>query len=380
VDRKPIHLITPHLYGEELRYVNEAFESNWIAPLGPQVDAFEREIAAYVGARAAAALASGTAAMHMALKITGAGRGDVVFCSALTFAASCNPIIYEGAEPIFIDSEPHSWNMSPDALERAFDDCARENRLPKAVIVVDVYGQSANFGQILDICRAYGVPVLEDAAEALGAKYRGRHCGTLGDLGIYSFNGNKIITTSGGGMVVSDNEDAIGKIKFWSTQAKDPARHYEHSELGYNYRISNVLAAIGRGQLRGLDKRLEQKKKIYESYKAGFADIDEIGLMPVAAFGEPNYWLSVMILAEESRVSPMDIMLALENENIESRPVWKPMQLQPFYKNCRFYPHREGEKSVSEDIFYRGVCLPSDTKLTEEDLDRVIGVIRSLFS
>ncbi len=181
-------------------------------------------------------------------------------------------------------------------------------------------------------------------------------------------------------MVVSDNEDAIGKIKFWSTQAKDPARHYEHSELGYNYRISNVLAAIGRGQLRGLDKRLEQKKKIYESYKAGFADIDEIGLMPVAAFGEPNYWLSVMILAEESRVSPMDIMLALENENIESRPVWKPMQLQPFYKNCRFYPHREGEKSVSEDIFYRGVCLPSDTKLTEEDLDRVIGVIRSLFS
>lgn len=379
MDKKPIRLITPHMHGEEIKFVNEAFESNWIAPLGPQVDAFEQEVAAYVGVKAAAALSSGTAAIHLALKITGAGRGDVVFCSTLTFAGSCNPIVYEGAEPIFIDSEPDSWNMSPDALERAFSGCSRVKRLPRAVIVVDIYGQSANFGPILDICSTYGVPVIEDAVEALGAKYQGRHCGTLGDLGIYSFNGNKIITTSGGGMVVSDDEAAIRKIKFWSTQAKDPARHYEHSELGYNYRISNVLAAIGRGQLRVLDKRLEQKKRIYESYKAGFAGIDEIGLMPVAAYGEPNHWLSVITLAEGSRVSPLDVMLALENENIESRPVWKPTQLQPFYKNCRFYPHRDGRKSVSEDIFDRGVCLPSDTKLTDEDLERIIGVIRSLF-
>jgi dTDP-4-amino-4,6-dideoxygalactose transaminase len=360
--------------GKEQEYVNEAFETNWIAPLGPHVNAFEKEIANYVGVKSAAALSSGTAAIHLALVALGIGEGDIVFCSSLTFAASCNPIIYQKATPVFIDSEPESFNMSPIALEKAF----KEHK-PKAVIVVHLYGQSANMDKIKEICERYNVPIIEDAAESLGATYKGKMTGTIGKFGIYSFNGNKIITTSGGGMVVSDDEEAIEKIRFWATQARDPARHYQHSELGFNYRMSNVCAGIGRGQLTVLEKRINQKKAIYNKYKEAFADIDEIEMMHICDFGKPNYWLSVITLKEDSKVKPLDILLALEKENIESRPIWKPMHSQPFYKNYPFYNHKDEGISVSEDIFNRGLCLPSDTKMTDEDMNRVIEIIRKVF-
>lgn len=371
---KRIYLASPHMCGKEQEYVNEAFETNWIAPLGPHVNAFEKEIANYVGVKSAAALSSGTAAIHLALVALGIGEGDIVFCSSLTFAASCNPIIYQKATPVFIDSEPESFNMSPIALEKAF----KEHK-PKAVIVVHLYGQSANMDKIKEICERYNVPIIEDAAESLGATYKGKMTGTIGKFGIYSFNGNKIITTSGGGMVVSDDEEAIEKIRFWATQARDPARHYQHSELGFNYRMSNVCAGIGRGQLTVLEKRINQKKAIYNKYKEAFADIDEIEMMHICDFGKPNYWLSVITLKEDSKVKPLDILLALEEENIESRPIWKPMHLQPFYKNYPFYNHKDEGISVSEDIFNRGLCLPSDTKMTDEDMNRVIEIIRKVF-
>jgi dTDP-4-amino-4,6-dideoxygalactose transaminase len=371
---KRIYLASPHMCGKEQEYVNEAFETNWIAPLGPHVNAFEKEIANYVGVKSAAALSSGTAGIHLALISLGIGEGDVVFCSSLTFSASCNPIIYQKATPVFIDSEPDSFNMSPIALEKAF----KEHK-PKAVIVVHLYGQSANMDKIKEICERHNVPIIEDAAESLGATYKGKMTGTFGKFGIYSFNGNKIITTSGGGMVVSDDEEAIEKIRFWATQARDPARHYQHSELGFNYRMSNVCAGIGRGQLTVLEKRIEQKKAIYNRYKEAFADIDEIEMMPICDFGKPNYWLSVITLKEDSKVKPLDIMVALEEENIESRPVWKPMHLQPFYKDYPFYNHNDKGISISEDIFNRGICLPSDTKMTDEDVDRIIDIIRKEF-
>lgn len=377
--QKRIFLASPHMGGLETYFINEAFSSNWIAPLGPNVDAFERELAEYVGIKSAAALSSGTAAIHMALKSLGVGRGDVVFCSDLTFSGSCNPIIYQNAEPVFIDSEPQSWNMSPVALETAMEDYADRGRLPKAVIVVDLYGQSADMDQIRNICRRYSVPIVEDAAEALAATYKGRHCGTMGDIGVYSFNGNKIITTSGGGMLVSDDEKAVSKVRFWATQARDSARHYQHSELGYNYRISNVLAGIGRGQLRVLEQRLKEKKNIYFKYKKGFEEISEIEMMPISKDGEPNYWLSVITLRDGSVVKPLDIVMELEKYNIESRPVWKPMHLQPFFSMYKFYSHSNTETSISEDIFNRGVCIPSDTKMTEEDINRVIEIVKNLF-
>ena len=370
---KRIYLASPHMCGKEQEYVNEVFASNWVAPLGPQVDAFEQEIASYVGARSAAALSSGTAAIHLALIALGVGEGDTVFCSDLTFAASCNPILYQKATPVFIDSEPDSFNMSPAALEKAF----RKHK-PKAVIVVDLYGQSADMDPIVEICDYYNVPIIEDAAESLGATYRGKKSGTFGKFGVYSFNGNKIITTSGGGMLVSDDEEAIRKVRFWATQARDPARHYQHSELGYNYRMSNVCAGIGRGQLTVLEERIRQKKAIYHTYQEAFADIAAIRMMPVRDYGEPNYWLSVMTIDPSSPVKPLDIIVALEEANIESRPVWKPMHLQPLYAGYAFYSHHD-EGSVSEDIFKHGVCLPSDTKMTREDMDRIIGIVRGLW-
>jgi dTDP-4-amino-4,6-dideoxygalactose transaminase len=377
--KKRIYLASPHLSGDEEGFVKEAFETNWIAPLGPHVDAFEKEISEFVGIKSAAALSSGTAAMHTALKYLGVERGDLVFCSSLTFAASCNPIIYQGAKPVFIDAEPETWNMSPKALKRAFEDCEKKGVIPKGVIVVNLYGQSADIDRIKEICDKYNVPIVEDAAESLGATYKGRYSGTIGAFGVYSFNGNKIITTSGGGMLVSNNEEAIKKVKFWATQARDEARHYQHSELGYNYRMSNVLAGIGRGQLKVLPERVVQKKNIYETYRKTFTNIGDIEMMPIAEFGHPNYWLSVMTLKEICKVKPLDIMLALEEENIEARPVWKPMHLQPYFKKYDFYSHSEESISVAEDVFNRGVCLPSDTKMTGADLDRVIGTIRRLW-
>lgn len=379
-ENKRIYLASPHMGGLEEVFVKEAFDTNWIAPLGANVDGFEKELSEYVGSKTGAALSSGTAAIHMALKAVGVERGDKVFCSSLTFAASCNPIIYEGGIPVFIDSEPESHNMSPVALEKAFKDYEEKGEMPKAVIVVNLYGQSADMDKIMEICKKYNVPIIEDAAESLGATYKGKHSGTFGEYGIYSFNGNKIITTSGGGMLVSNNEEGIAKVRFWSTQARDKARHYEHTELGYNYRMSNIVAGIGRGQLRVLEDRIVKKKEIFETYKEAFKDIEDIEMMPVCEYGEPNYWLTTITLSENSKVKPLDIILALEKENIESRPIWKPMHIQPYYKEYDFYSHNdEDEVSVSEDIFNRGVCLPSDTKMTKEEQERVIKIIRELF-
>ena len=375
---KRIYLASPHMGDEELKFVKEAFETNWIAPMGPNVDCFEKEVADYVGVNSASALSSGTAAIHLALKSLNVEKGDIVFCSTLTFSASCNPIIYQGATPVFIDSEYESYNMCPKALEKAFIEAQKENKMPKAVVVVNLYGQSADLDKIKEICDRYNVGIIEDAAESLGATYKGKQSGTIGEFGIYSFNGNKIITTSGGGMLVSNNENAIKKAKFWATQSRENERHYEHLELGFNYRMSNIVAGIGRGQLKKLDERIEQKKAIYETYKNEFKDIEDIEMMPVCDYGKPNYWLSVITLKEESKVKPLDIILALEKENIESRPVWKPMHLQPFYKEYKFVSNVEG-KSVAEDLFNRGVCLPSDTKMFKEDMDRIIKIIKELF-
>ncbi len=379
-ENKRIYLASPHMGGLEEVFVKEAFDTNWIAPLGANVDGFEKELSEYVGSKTGAALASGTAAIHMALKAVGVKKGDKVFCSSLTFAASCNPIIYEEGIPVFIDSEPESHNMSPVALEKAFKAYEEKVEMPKAVIVVNLYGQSADMDKIIEICKKYNVPIIEDAAESLGATYKGKHSGTFGEYGIYSFNGNKIITTSGGGMLVSNNEEGIAKVRFWSTQARDKARHYEHTELGYNYRMSNIVAGIGRGQLRVLEDRIAKKKEIFETYKEAFKEIEDIEMMPVCEYGEPNYWLTTITLNENSKVKPLDIILALEKENIESRPIWKPMHIQPYYKEYDFYSHNDEEEiSVSEDIFNRGVCLPSDTKMTKEEQERVIKIIKALF-
>ena len=379
-ENKRIYLASPHMGGLEEVFVKEAFDTNWIAPLGANVDGFEKELSEYVGSKTGAALSSGTAAIHMALKAVGVEKGDKVFCSSLTFAASCNPIIYEGGIPVFIDSEPESHNMSPVALEKAFKAYEEKGEMPKAVIVVNLYGQSADMDKIIEICKKYNVPIIEDAAESLGATYKGKHSGTFGEYGIYSFNGNKIITTSGGGMLVSNNEEGIAKVRFWSTQARDKARHYEHTELGYNYRMSNIVAGIGRGQLRVLEDRIAKKKEIFETYKEAFKEIEDIEMMPVCEYGEPNYWLTTITLNENSKVKPLDIILALEKENIESRPIWKPMHIQPYYKEYDFYSHNDEEEiSVSEDIFNRGVCLPSDTKMTKEEQERVIEIIKNLF-
>lgn len=379
MENKRIYLASPHMGGMEQKFVQEAFDTNWVAPLGPNVNNFEKEVAEYVGAKDAAALVSGTSAIHLALKALGIKSGDRVFCTSLTFAASCNPIMYENGEPVFIDSEPESWNMSPIALEKAFVKAEEENKMPIAVIVVHLYGQSADMDKIMDICEKYNTPIIEDAAESLGAIYKGKQTGTFGKFGIFSFNGNKIITTSGGGMLVSDDSERIAKARFWSTQARDNARHYEHTELGYNYRMSNITAGIGRGQLRVLDERITQKKHIFERYTEAFNDIEDIEMMPICEYGEPNYWLSCMTLKEGSKVKPLDIILALEELNIESRPIWKPMNIQPYYSEFNFFNHNDEGISVGEDIFNRGVCLPSDTKMSEEEMDKVINIIKGLF-
>ena len=375
---KKIYLASPHMGGEEMKYINEAFETNWVAPLGPNVTEFEKEMCEYTGTKAATALVSGTSAIHLALKCLGVGEGDMVFCSTLTFSATANPIIYQGAEPVFIDSEYETWNMCPKALQKAFDDAEKYGKMPKAVVVVNLYGQSADYDKLKVICDKYNVPIVEDAAESLGATYKGKQTGTIGDIGIYSFNGNKIITTSGGGMMVSNNEEYNKKALFWATQSREAERHYEHKELGFNYRMSNVVAGIGRGQLKVLNDRIAKKKEIYEVYKEAFKDIKEIEMMNIADFGEPNYWLSCMTINEDSKVKPLDIILALEKENIESRPVWKPMHMQPFFKDYKFFSEKDGV-SISEDLFNRGICLPSDTKNTIEEFNTVISIIKDQF-
>ena len=371
---KRIYLASPHMSkeGYEQKYVKEAFDTNWIAPLGENVNKFEEELANYVGAKHAAALSAGTAAIHMAFKALDVKKGDIVFCSDLTFSATANPIIYQNATPVFIDSEKENWNMDPKALEKAFEKYPN----PKAVIVVHLYGIPAKIDEIKEICDKHNVPLVEDAAESLGATYKGKQTGTFGKYGIYSFNGNKIITTSGGGMLVSDDEERIAKVRFWSTQAREKARHYEHKEIGYNYRMSNIVAGIGRGQLKVLDERLAQKKHIYDTYKEGFKDISDIKMAPIPENTKPNFWLSVLTIKENSKVKPIDIMEALEKENIESRPVWKPMHMQPVFKDYDFI--KVEEEPVSTKLFENGVCLPSDTKMSDVEQNRVIEIIKNL--
>ncbi len=376
MDKKRIYLSSPTMHGEEQAFVQEAFDTNWVAPLGPNVNAFEKEMAEYTGCGHAAALSSGTAAIHMALRLLDVKRGDVVFVSDLTFSASCNPIVYENGAPVFIDAEPDTWNMSPEALKRAYEKYPN----PKAVICVHLYGTPAKLDEIMEICAAHGTPLVEDAAESLGSTYRGKHTGTFGKYGIYSFNGNKIITTSGGGMFVSAEEAAARKVTFLATQARDPARHYQHSEIGYNYRMSNVTAGIGRGQLLHLEEHKAKKREIYRRYCEAFADIPAIQMNPMNPDGEANNWLSGMAIAADSGVTPDMVMDVLERElNAESRPIWKPMHLQPVFAEYDAFSHYGDGRSVCEDIFARGLCLPSDIKNTEEEMEAIIRTVKGLF-
>lgn len=365
-----IYLSSPHMSDEgyEMQYIKEAFDTNWIAPLGENVNEFENELAAKVGVKSAAALSSGTGAIHLALRAAGVGEGDIVFCSTLTFSASANPIIYQNAIPVFIDSNYETWNMCPNALEEAF----KKYPNVKAVIVVHLYGLSADMDKIRELCTHYQVDLIEDAAESLGTTYKGAYTGTLGDYGIFSFNGNKIITTSGGGMLVSNNEERIKKARFWSTQSRDKAKHFQHSELGFNYRMSNVVAGIGRGQLKVLEQRVQKKRYIYKFYKRELTGLAGIEFMPENNWNEPNFWLSTIILNGQIKAS--DVIDVLEAENIESRPVWKPMHMQPYFKRYDFVG-----TNVSETLFENGVCLPSDTKMSDKNLRRVTGIVRGLW-
>ena len=376
MEKKRIYLSSPTTHGEEQAFVKEAFDTNWVAPLGPHVNAFEKEVAAYTGCGHAAALSAGTAAIHLALKLLQVEQEDVVLVPDLTFSATCNPIVYEKAKPVFIDAEPDTWNMSPEALARAYEKYPN----PKAVIVVHLYGTPAKLDEIMAICQAHGTPLVEDAAESLGSTYKGRHTGTFGRLGIYSFNGNKIITTSGGGMLVSADEEATKQATFLATQARDPARHYQHSQIGYNYRMSNVTAGIGRGQLLHLEEHKAAKKAIYAQYKEAFADIPEISMNPMNPDGDANNWLSGMMIDKDCDVTTDMVMDALEQQvNAECRPIWKPMHLQPVFAAYDFFPHNGDGSSVGEYIFDRGLCLPSDIKNTPEDMEQIIRTVRACF-
>lgn len=374
MDRKRIYLSSPTMHGDEQRFVQEAFDTNWVAPLGPNVNEFEKEMENYTGCGHAAALSAGTAALHLAMILAGVKEGDIVFATSLTFSASVNPACYEKAVPVFIDSEADTWNMDPAALRRAFEKYPH----PAAVIAVHLYGTPAKIDEIRAICEEHNVPLIEDAAESLGSTFKGRMTGTFGDFGIYSFNGNKIITSSGGGMLVAKDDEVIKRARFLSTQARENARHYQHNVVGYNYRMSNIVAGVGRGQLLHLDEHIALKKSIYEQYKAAFADIPEISMNPLNPDGSANCWLSCMTIAEGAGVTPNQVMDALAEYNIESRPIWKPMHLQPVFENCDFIQVKEG-MSVSEDIFNRGFCLPSDIKNTPEDMELIISIIRRQF-
>jgi pyridoxal phosphate-dependent aminotransferase EpsN len=368
---KRILLSIPHMGGNEEAYVREAFATNWLSTVGPNLTAFEGAFEARVGLPSVA-LASGTAALHLALRLAGAGPGDEVFCSTLTFVAAANAIVYQGGVPVFLDSDRTTWNLDPDVLSRALRERAAANRLPKALVVVHIYGQSADMDPILQACAEYGVVVIEDAAEAVGTLYKGKPAGTLGDAGVYSFNGNKIVTTTGGGMLVSRHSAWIGKARFWSQQARDAALWYEHSELGYNYRMSNVLAGIGRGQLEVLDLRVQQRRAIAFRYRDAFADLPGISLMPQAPYGLHTNWLSCFLIEErEFGCSRDELIGALNAANIESRPVWKPMHLQPLYAHSE---HFGG--AVAEDLFRRGICLPSSSSLTDQQQLHVVNAVR----
>lgn len=367
---KRIYLSSPHMGGEEMKYIKEAFDTNWVAPLGRNVEMFEKEMCAYTGRKQAVALSSGTAAIHLGLKYLGVKEGDIVFCSSFTFSGSCNPIAYLGAKPVFIDSDYESYNMSPAALEKAYE----KYPAPKAVIVVNLYGQPANYEAILKITRSHGTPVLEDSAESIGATYNGVQTGNFGDISIFSFNGNKIITTSGGGMLMCDDEKTKEKVLFWATQSREKFPWYQHEEIGYNYRMSNICAGIGRGQLLVLDERVKQKRRIHEIYEEEFKDNPYITLVPKLKGAEPSYWLTGATLTKDAKATFMDVIEALAENNVESRPAWKPMHTQPVFKNCDFVSHLE-KGSVSEDLFSRSICLPSDSKMTEEEVRYVAKIV-----
>jgi dTDP-4-amino-4,6-dideoxygalactose transaminase len=371
-----IWLSSPHMGGKEFEYVKEAFDTNWIAPLGPHVDGFEKDLCEYTGSKNAAALSAGTAAIHLALIILGVKAGDEVICQSFTFSASANPIVYQGASPIFIDSEKDTWNMCPVQLRKAIEDRIAKGKKPKAIIPVHLYGMPAKMNEIMSIANEFEIPVIEDAAEGLGSNIEGKACGTFGHLGILSFNGNKIITTSGGGALISDNEEYIKQARFLATQARDNAPHYQHSHIGYNYRMSNVCAAIGRGQMTVLQDRVNQRRLNFELYSQHLANISGISLLnePIGYFS--NRWLSTILVdpLKTNGVSREDIRLALEKENIESRPLWKPMHMQPIFENYPFY----GE-GTSEKLFEQGLCLPSGSNLPEQDLLKVVQLIKSLF-
>lgn len=377
---KKIYLSSPTIHGDEQRFVREAFDTNWVAPLGPNVDAFEQEVAAYIGIPHAAALSAGTAAIHLAVRLLNIQPGDIVFCTSMTFAATCNPVTYERGQLVFIDSEKDSWNMSPAALRKAFDKYPKV----KAVICADLYGTPAKLDEIEAICQEHDTPLIEDAAEALGSSWKGKMCGSYGRFGTLSFNGNKIITTSGGGMLVSEDGEAIGHARFLATQAREPAPYYLHKELGFNYRMSNLLAGVGRGQMLHLSEHIARKQAIHQYYREALADIDVIEMNPLGgADAVCNHWLSCITLKETSAVRPMDLFTALQKKNIDSRPIWNPMNNQPLYAGCDFIADPEGEEnahgSVCMDIFDRGLCLPSDIKNTEEDMERIVSIIRGLF-
>ncbi|MDU1905716.1 MAG: aminotransferase class I/II-fold pyridoxal phosphate-dependent enzyme [Dysgonomonas sp.] len=377
MNTKRIWLSLAHMGGQEQKFIQEAFDTNWVVPMGPNVDAFEKDLAGYMGGNIhVAALSAGTAALHLGLIILGVQAGDEVLCQSFTFSASANPIVYQGATPIFVDSEKDTWNMSPEHLERAIKDRISKGKKPKAIIPVHLYGMPAKMDEILSISHKYEIPVLEDAAEALGSKYKEKHCGALGEMAVLSFNGNKIITTSGGGALVSKNEEYIKTARFLATQARDAAPHYQHSHIGYNYRMSNVVAGIGRGQMLVLPQRVEQRRANNEFYREQFADIECISFQtePTDDFFS-NYWLtSILIDPDKSGGKTReDIRLALDAANIESRPLWKPMHMQPIFENCPFY----GD-GTSEDLFDNGLCLPSGSSLMTEDLQKVVDVIKSV--
>lgn len=367
-----VWLSTPTIHKEEMEYIKEAFDTNWVTPLGKNVDCFEKEIAAYIGVTDGAACVSGTSAMFLAYKLAGVKRGDIVFCSDMTFAATVNPITYLGGIPVFIDSERDTWNMDPEALAKAFD------KYPqcKVVSIVHLYGVPARIDEIKAICDAHGAILIEDAAESLSSTFRGAQTGSFGKFGIVSFNGNKIITSSGGGMLVSNDAEAIQKARFLSTQARDKAPWYQHTQIGYNFRMSNIVAGIGRGQLQHLEEHRERKVAIYERYKAGLAGIP-VTMNPYMDCTKPNFWLSCLLIDADSKITPMDIYHKLGELNVETRPIWKPMHMQPVYAECDFI--KAGDQPVNEDIFARGLCLPSDIKMTAEVQDKVIEIIRSCF-
>ncbi|MCA1010090.1 aminotransferase class I/II-fold pyridoxal phosphate-dependent enzyme [Halobacillus halophilus] len=371
-----IYLSPPHMTGKEQLYINEAFESNWIAPLGRNVDMFENEIAEYVGAKGAVAVSSGTAAIHLALSLLDVKRGDRVFCSTFTFVASANPILYQGAEPIFIDSEPESWNMSPLALERALYDAYKEGKLPKAVIMANIYGQSGKMDELMALCDHYRVPIIEDAAESLGSTYRGKYSGTFGEFGVYSFNGNKIITTSGGGMLVSNDLNRLEKARFLATQAREQAVYYQHHEVGYNYRMSNILAGIGRAQLEVIEDRVHAKREVFKMYERLLADVDGIDFLAELPETRSNRWLTVFTMDHlEIAAEPFEVLKSMTEQNIEVRPLWKPLHMQPLYSGTTYYSHSEHE-DISEHLFKTGLCLPSGSNLSEIEQVRVVNCLK----